>query len=209
LFLSEKYAYIKLLMPASSLFDFREPEKSFMQHEISDPERLQILSYPDPRLVLPTEPIGRVSDDISDLARRMIDVMVESNGIGLAGPQVGVHLKLIVISLTGKAQDAEVFINPRIVETSGWSEMEEGCLSLPGVRAKVRRPAVCSVDAGDLEGNQFVIDATDMLATVLQHEIDHLNGVLFIDRLNTISRMVCHKAIKYLETEYAQNNRKA
>jgi peptide deformylase len=178
-----------------------------MQSDFPNSKSLQVLSYPDPRLVLPTEPIERVTDDISELARRMIDVMVESNGIGLAASQVGVQVKLIVISLTGKAQDAEVFINPRIVETSGWSEIEEGCLSLPGVRANVRRPAVCSVNAGDLEGNQFVIDATDMLATVLQHEIDHLNGILFIDRLNTISRMACRKGIKYLETEYAQNNR--
>jgi peptide deformylase len=180
-----------------------------MQNGFSDSKRLSVLSYPDPRLVLPTEPIERVTDDISELARRMIDVMVESNGIGLAGPQVGVHLKLIVISLTGSAQDAEVFVNPRIIETSGWSEIEEGCLSLPGVRAKVRRPAICSVDTGDLEGNRFVIDATDMLATVLQHEIDHLNGVLFIDRLNTISRIACRKSIKYLETEYTENNHKA
>jgi len=174
-----------------------------MQDSFSDSKRLSVLSYPDPRLILPTESVERVTDDISELARRMIDVMVESNGIGLAGPQVGVHLKLIVISLTGKAQDAEVFVNPQIIETSGWSEMEEGCLSLPGVRARVKRPAVCSVDVGDLEGNRFLIDATDMLATVLQHEIDHLNGVLFIDRLNTISRIACRKSIKYLETQYA------
>jgi len=132
----------------------------------------------------------------------MIDLMIESSGIGLAAPQVGISLRLIVMSFTGKAQDAEILLNPEINNLHGWSEMEEGCLSIPDVRAKVRRPAACTVNALDIDGNSFRIDAVELAATVIQHETDHLNGILFIDRLNTIARMACRRGLKQLESDY-------
>jgi len=169
-----------------------------------DYNELKIVSYPDPRLKVKAEAIEAITPEIIGLANRMVELMVESSGVGLAAPQVGVSLRLIVISLSGKKEDAEVLVNPNVTNLNGWSEMEEGCLSIPGVRATVKRAAACTVEAMDLEGNQFMMDAVELLATILQHETDHLNGILFIDRLNPITKMGCRKAIKCLEEEWKQ-----
>ena len=99
------------------------------------------------------EPVTEINSDISDLAERMTDLMEEANGIGLAAPQVGVSLRIIVVSITGKRQDAKVLINPVLSDLQGVSEMEEGCLSIPGVHANVKRAASCSVEAQDIDGN--------------------------------------------------------
>jgi peptide deformylase len=134
----------------------------------------------------------------------MIDVMIEEDGVGLAAPQIGLSIQLVVISLSGKRENAEVFVNPELSNFQGSAEIEEGCLSVPGVRASVRRAGICTVDAQDLEGNRFTMDAVDLAAIVLQHETDHLNGVLFIDRLSTISRIACRRGIKQLEADYQE-----
>jgi len=173
-----------------------------MESKPIDFKNLSIISYPDPLLRQPARPLIEVNSDIHQLAERMIDLMVSSGGIGLAAPQVGVSLRLIVISLSGKRHDAEAYINPELDNFHGASEMEEGCLSVPGVRAKVRRHAGCTVKALDLDGSEFILDAVDMTATVFQHETDHLNGVLFIDRLNTVSKMACRRGLKQLEITY-------
>jgi peptide deformylase len=165
-------------------------------------EKLYIHHYPDPILRQKAEPVVEVNDQIIALAEKMIEIMVGASGVGLAAPQVGVPLRLFVFSLTGKADNAQVIINPALSNFQGWSESEEGCLSIPDVRSKVRRSAVCKVEALDLEGNEFVIDAVDFAATVVQHETDHLDGALFIDRISTISRLACRKSIRQLEREY-------
>lgn len=162
---------------------------------------LEIRQYPDPALRQPCLPIADISDEIVALADRMIDLMIAASGIGLAAPQVAVPLRLVVISLTGKRENAEVFINPELHNLHGSSEMEEGCLSIPGIRGKVRRSAACAVEALDLDGNKFVLDAVDLAATCIQHETDHLDGTLFIDRLTAVSQIACRKAIKLLEDQ--------
>ena len=177
-----------------------------MQNNLIDFNNLHIITYPDPILARKAEPITEITPEIVNLAERMVDIMVRASGIGLAAPQVGVLLRLFVFSISGKRDDAEVIINPQLSKLHGQSEMEEGCLSLPGVRSKVRRSASCSVKALDLDGNEFVMDAVDMAATVFQHETDHLDGTLFIDRLNTVSRLACRRALKQLERDYNGNN---
>ena len=165
-------------------------------------DKLRIVTYPAPILAMVAESVREITPEIMGLAERMADLMVNSEGIGLAAPQVGVSLRVIVVSVTGKREDVEVFINPELTNFNGSSEMEEGCLSIPGVRAKVRRAAACTMRALDIEGDEIIIDAVNLTATVFQHETDHLNGILFIERLNTISRMACRRGIKQLEEDY-------
>jgi len=167
---------------------------------------LHLRYYPDPVLRQTAKPIANIDSRIATLAELMADIMVKSSGIGLAAPQIGLPLRMFVFSLTGKPEDVEVVINPELSNLQGTSEIEEGCLSLPGIRAKVRRPAACTVTALNLDGNQFVTDAVDLAATVIQHESDHLDGTLFIDRLNAIARLSCRKAIKQLERDFKENS---
>lgn len=166
---------------------------------IPETRLLRIRHYPDPVLRRKAQPVPRVDDEIRRLVDRMVHVMVQEGGVGLAAPQVGVPLRIVVISLTGKPEDAEAFINPDLTHFEGASEVEEGCLSVPGVRAKVRRPAACTVQALDIDENPFHLDATDLAATVFQHETDHLNGTLFIDRLTNVARLGARRALKQLE----------
>ena len=177
-----------------------------MQIDQLDLDKLQIITYPAPILALTAQPVDKITPAIMNLTDRVVEMMVKFNGVGLAAPQVGVSLRMFVMSLTGKVQDAEVFINPELSGFHDWSEMEEGCLSIPDVRARVRRPGACKAHAIDADGNNFVIDAVDFSATVIQHETDHLNGTLFVDRLNTIARMSCKRTLKELERLYESEN---
>ena len=173
---------------------------------ISDLNNLHLHCYPDPVLRQKAKPVEIINSGIIALADLMADIMIRSSGIGLAAPQIGLPLRLIVFSLTGKPEDVKVLINPELSHLQGISEIEEGCLSLPGVRAKVRRPSACTVTALNLDGDQFVLDAVDLAATVIQHESDHLDGTLFIDRLNAVSRLSCRKALKLLERDFQNNS---
>lgn len=165
-------------------------------------DKLYIRHYPDPILRQKAQNVTEIGDAIAALAERMTEIMVKAGGIGLAATQVGVPLRLFIFSLTAKPEDVQVIINPELKNFQGVSEIEEGCLSVPDVRAKVRRPAACTLTALDLDGNEFTMDAVDMAATVIQHETDHLDGKLFIDRLSTISRFACRRGIRQLEQEY-------
>ncbi|OPZ99255.1 MAG: Peptide deformylase [Planctomycetes bacterium ADurb.Bin412] len=165
-------------------------------------DKLYIRHYPDPILRQKAENLTEIGDTIAALAERMTEIMVKAGGIGLAATQVGVPLRMFIFSLTAKPEDVQVIINPELKNFQGVSEIEEGCLSLPDVRAKVRRPAACTLTARDLDGNEFTMDAVDMAATVIQHETDHLDGKLFIDRLSTISRFACRRGIRQLEEEF-------
>ncbi|MCF7957420.1 MAG: peptide deformylase [Phycisphaerae bacterium] len=173
-----------------------------MQPNTIKSRHLQIVHYPNPLLKKIAQPITEITSDIVELAERMTFMMEESNGIGLAAPQVGISLRLVVISITGKQEDARILINPVLSDLQGVSESEEGCLSLPGVYGNVKRAASCSVTAQDIDGNSFMLDAVDLAATVAQHEVDHLDGKLFIDRLSTLQHIKCRRSIKQLEKEY-------
>ena len=168
-----------------------------------DLRKLRIRHYPDPVLRRVAQPVTEIGPELAALAERMIDLMVEADGVGLAAPQVGVPLRLIVVSLTGSRDDAEVLVNPELSDLQGVAEVEEGCLSVPGIHAKVRRATACTVHAQSLERECFVLEAVDLAARAVQHETDHLDGKLFIDRLGTVGKMACRKAVKQLEREFA------
>jgi peptide deformylase len=148
---------------------------------------LDIITLGDEVLHEKAQPIQEFGSEIALLADAMFEAMESDNGIGLAGPQIGV-LKRIFVTDTPEDQP-RVFINPEIVETSFETvSMEEGCLSVPGIYAQLRRPELITVQARDAKGKLFTLKAEGMLARAIQHENDHLNGILFIDRLSDETR---------------------
>jgi len=163
-----------------------------------DPASLRIVLYPDPILRAEAAPVPEVNDEVRAVVERMMTLMAEADGVGLAAPQVGLSWRLFVTA----ARDAEpprVFINPVITPLSTSGEMEEeGCLSLPGVRADVRRNQAVAITALDLDGREFTLHGTDMTARVWQHEFDHLDGVLIIDRMNTMDRLANRRILRDL-----------
>ena len=150
--------------------------------------RLTILEYPDPRLRKIATPVAAVTPEIQKLVRDMAETMYAAPGVGLAATQVDVHKRVIVLDVSETRDDLKVFINPEIVKAEGEVECEEGCLSVPGYYDKVMRAARVSVRALDAEGQPFEIDAEGMLAVCVQHEIDHLLGKMFVDRLSPLKR---------------------
>ena len=150
---------------------------------------LDILRYPDARLHTVAKPVAVVDDAIRQLVADMTETMYEAPGIGLAATQVNVHLRVIVIDVSEARDDLKVFINPEIVATSAESKVyEEGCLSVPGIYDEVERPDRVTVKALDLAGKPFVTEADGVLAVCLQHEIDHLNGKVFVQYLSRLKQ---------------------
>lgn len=148
-----------------------------------------ILRYPDPRLQQVAAPVERVDDAIRELVSDMAQTMYEAPGIGLAATQIDVHLRVIVIDLSEKRDRLQVFINPEIVSSGGeLSVHEEGCLSVPGIFENVERPGTIAVRALNERGEAFSIEAEGLLAVCLQHEIDHLNGRVFVQHLSRLKQ---------------------
>lgn len=147
---------------------------------------LNIVQYPHPTLRYKSKPIKRVNAELKQIVADMFDAMYAAKGIGLAANQVDLPLRLFVINLSGKRGEGEerVFINPVISAPKGSDEFEEGCLSIVGVNAMVTRPEQVHVEAYDLEGNEISATVNGMLAKAIQHESDHLDGVLFVDRIS-------------------------
>jgi peptide deformylase len=169
------------------------------------PRTLPIVYYPDPILRRPAEEVTEFDGDLADLAESMVAKMVECEGIGLAGPQVGESLRIIIVSETGQAEDAVVHVNPRIVAASREEiGFEEGCLSFPEIRGIVVRPEAVTVESRDLSGETFTTDADGLMARVLQHEIDHLNGKLFVTMFGPADRLTNRRKLKKLEKEYRE-----
>ena len=150
--------------------------------------RLDILHYPDERLHTVARPVAAVDARIRQLIDDMAETMYAAPGIGLAATQVNVHERVIVIDLSETRDELRVFINPEIVAQSGREESEEGCLSVPGVFDKVTRAERVTVRALDRDGKSFELDADGMLAVCIQHEIDHLNGKVFVDHLSQLKQ---------------------
>ncbi|RUO76396.1 peptide deformylase [Pseudidiomarina taiwanensis] len=150
--------------------------------------KLTILRYPDERLRTVAEPIAEVDDAISAQIDDMFETMYESNGVGLAATQVNFHKRLFVADCSEDQNEPLVFINPEIIETDGHFTNEEGCLSFPGVYAKVERAGTVTVKALDRNGESFTKTADGLLAICIQHEIDHLNGKLFVDYLSKLKQ---------------------
>ncbi|MEI1247185.1 peptide deformylase [Rhizobium aouanii] len=159
-----------------------------------------LIILPDPVLRQLSKPIERVDSDLQRLADDMLETMYDAPGIGLAAIQIGVPRRMLVIDIAreGEEKQPQVFINPEIIKSSDErSVYEEGCLSIPDYYAEVERPAVVSVKYLDRNGKEQTVEADGLLATCLQHEIDHLNGVLFIDYISRLKReMVIKKFTK-------------
>lgn len=164
---------------------------------------LKITYYPDPLLREIAKPVDEITPEIRKLAEDMLQTMYESNGIGLAAPQVGRSIRLVVIHLSDPDAIPLVLINPVITKKSKEKDtLEEGCLSLPGLSGKVKRPSAVTVEALDLNGNPQVYATDEMFARCLQHEIDHLEGILFIDKLSLVSKLSLRGDLQELEHKF-------
>jgi len=152
----------------------------------------EVLQFPDPRLKRVSEPISEVTDEIRELARDLCDVMYDEPGIGLAAPQVGEAIRLIVVDTKWTEEDIArnplILVNPEIVERDGKITWSEGCLSVPDFNAEVERASQVVLHARDLDGKPVEIEAEELEAVCFQHEIDHLDGILFIDRISRLKR---------------------
>ena len=149
---------------------------------------LQVLTLPDDRLRTVAKPVKEVTPEIQKFVDDMIETMYDEEGIGLAATQVDFHQRIVVIDISDTRDEPMVLINPEITDKRGEDGIEEGCLSVPGTRALVPRAAEVTVKALDREGNEFTFDADDLLATCVQHELDHLEGKLFVDYLSPLKR---------------------
>lgn len=167
-----------------------------------------ILIHPDPRLKKVCAPVPDLSDDLRQLADDMLETMYDAPGIGLAAPQIGVLDRLIVLDCAKEKEEQPrplIMFNPEVIETSGErSTYEEGCLSIPDQYAEVERPAEVTVQWIDRDGNEQRETFADLWATCVQHEIDHLNGKLFIDYLKPLKRQMITRKMQKLKRERAR-----
>lgn len=163
--------------------------------------QLNILEFPDPRLRRVARPVSEVTDRERRLAADMLETMYAARGIGLAATQVNEDVRLLVLDLSETRDDPKVFINPEIVERAGSQTCEEGCLSVPGIYAEVKRAEQIRVRALGLDGQSFELDADGLLAVCVQHEIDHLDGKVFVDYLSPLKRRMVEKKLKKQQRE--------
>ncbi len=178
---------------------------------VVDPSQLHIVEFPDPVLRVRGEDVGEVDAEIRSVAERMVELMDQAEGIGLAAPQVGLSWRLFVTRVPELAPDddspidratipIEIFINPVLDSPQGPVEQfNEGCLSIPGIRGDVLRPKSITIEALDIEGRPFSRTASGLIARCWQHEFDHLEGVLILDRFTQMSRLRNRAAIRALE----------
>jgi peptide deformylase len=149
---------------------------------------LNILKYPDPKLHTIAKPVENVDDEVRKLVDNMAETMYQAPGIGLAATQVDVHQQIIVIDISEDRNDLKVFINPRLVQADGIAEHEEGCLSVPGVFDNVTRAEKITVEALDRDGKTFQMNAEGLLGVCIQHEMDHLQGKVFVEYLSQLKQ---------------------
>ena len=167
--------------------------------------KCHITRYPAEVLKSGGKRIEEIDDEIRALAEKMKDIMVEQKGVGLAGPQAGVPLAIFIVSVDGTKENAKVYINPEISPSGDTEVVEEGCLSLPGIWAKVKRYNKCMVKATDLDGKEFVEEGEGLLARAFQHENDHLEGRLIVDRIGTVARIAVRGRLKELREDYEKS----
>jgi peptide deformylase len=157
---------------------------------------LEILHFPDPRLREKAKPVEQVDAGVRQLIDDMFETMYQAPGIGLAAIQVGVAQRVITIDLSEEKDQPMAMVNPEILEKDGIEEMAEGCLSVPGVYEKVKRADHIRFKALDRDGNEFEMEAEGLLAVCVQHEIDHLDGKLFVDYLSSLKRQRIRKKLE-------------
>lgn len=163
----------------------------------------EILKYPDPRLREVAKPVAAVTPEIQALVDDMAETMYESAGCGLAATQIGENHRIFVVDCAGEDEpsDFRVFINPEILSTDGDQLWNEGCLSFPGVSEEIKRAERVRVRALDRAGKPFELEADGLLAVAVQHELDHLNGVLMIDKLNALKRRMMGRKLAKAKAE--------
>ena len=157
---------------------------------------MEIRVYPDPVLRKRADEIQEIDGEVKKLAEQMIPIMYENYGVGLAAPQVGESVRLITVDVSETRDTPQVFVNPEIVEAKGRIKGEEGCLSIPGINADVERPKFVVLQAMNLEGEKLELEASGLFARVLSHEIDHLNGILFVDKVSPAKKIAIAKILK-------------
>lgn len=166
---------------------------------------MKIVHYPHPALFWKSKPVTRIDAELRRTVRRMFELMYESNGVGLAANQVALPYRLFVVNITADPEQRDeehVFVNPEIVRRKGSGEGEEGCLSLPELYGPVRRAEEIVVEAFDLKGQGFEMSLTELPARVIQHENDHLDGVLFVNRLTDSARRELEPQLAGLEARF-------
>ena len=166
---------------------------------------LNVLIYPDERLKTVAEPVSVFDEELQTFIDNMFETMYHEEGIGLAATQVDVHKRVITIDIEGTKENQIVLINPEILEGCGETGIEEGCLSLPGLRGFVPRKEKVKVKALNRQGEEFILDADGLLAICIQHEIDHLNGIVFADYLSPLKRQRMKEKLVKLQKQIAKN----
>ncbi len=165
-------------------------------------DELEIVKYPSPILTAATTDLQEITGETVTLATNMFEAMYRAKGLGLAAPQVGSDLRITVINLSNKEEDEQVLINPYIIAQEDQELGEEGCLSFPGILVKIPRAKWVKVRAYNLDGNEFDIEGEGLAARALQHEIDHLDGVLFLSKFSPTQRIGAGQKLKEFEREF-------
>jgi peptide deformylase len=166
-----------------------------------DVDKCRMTYYPAGVLRGPAAPVEKIDGTIHRLVEKMTEILIEKKGIGLAAPQAGVPLRLFIVSLTGKREDVRAYVNPTVTPHGDLDEVEEGCLSVPGVWAKIRRYKKATVTATDLTGNPFTEEAEGLYARCLQHEYDHIEGTVIVNRMGEAARIAHRRQLKKLADE--------
>ncbi len=172
---------------------------------------MRVIQYPHPTLRHPSKPLKRVDAELRKIVAEMIELMYEEDGVGLAANQVDLPYRLCTVNPTGNPDCKEqeyVFINPVIARRQGNAEAEEGCLSLPGIHAYVRRAAKVVVSAYNLQGEEMHLELDGLFARAIQHECDHLEGILFVDRLSDPAKLAVRGELEDLERQFADQRRR-
>lgn len=167
-----------------------------------DVASLRIIHYPDPRLRKMCKPVESFDASLPQLAERMFELMRADEGIGLAAPQVGLAIRLFVCNITGEPKDDLVVINPRLSDFGDSDQSEEGCLSIPDVRGTFLRYMSCKLSAQDISGKTFEMVGSDLSARCWQHECDHLDGKLILDRFSEADKIANRRKLKQLEADF-------
>ncbi len=163
---------------------------------------LRIIHYPDPRLKKRCREVEAFDRKLAGIAARMLELMREDRGVGLAAPQVGLNIRLFVCNVTGEPKDDCVFVNPRLTDLEGDEVGEEGCLSIPEVTVNKHRAKACRLTASDLKGRPIEAVGVDLAARCWQHECDHLDGRLIIDNMSEADKIANRKQLRKLEAEF-------
>ncbi len=169
----------------------------------ADPASLCIVRYPDPRLSQICMPLEKVDDSVRAVIDRMFELMFGFRGVGLAAPQVGLLVRMFVASPTFDPGDRRVYVNPEIIASDGMQDGDEGCLSFPNISCRVKRKRVVTIRATGRDGKAFEETGEDLAARIFQHESDHLDGRLLIDRMGTVAKLANRRALKELEEAFA------